>query len=68
MDVVCEGVSGLSHFRRTERACRYADCWNAEPLNGTWRAHKDDWPCLAGGEKELTVHCLGCYHQAVKTF
>jgi hypothetical protein len=22
----------------------------------------------AGGETELTVHCLGCYHQAVKTF
>jgi hypothetical protein len=22
----------------------------------------------AGGEAELTVHCLGCYHQAVKTF
>jgi hypothetical protein len=22
----------------------------------------------AGGEKALTVHCLGCYHQAVKTF
>ena len=21
----------------------------------------------AGGEKALTVHCLGCYHQAVKT-
>jgi hypothetical protein len=22
----------------------------------------------AGGETKLTVHCLGCYHQAVKTF
>jgi hypothetical protein len=22
----------------------------------------------AGGETALTVHCLGCYHQAVKTF
>lgn len=22
----------------------------------------------AGGEKAFTVHCLGCYHQAVKTF
>ena len=22
----------------------------------------------AGGEKALTAHCLGCYHQAVKTF
>jgi hypothetical protein len=21
-----------------------------------------------GGETALTVHCLGCYHQAVKTF
>jgi hypothetical protein len=21
-----------------------------------------------GGEMMLTVHCLGCYHQAVKTF
>ena len=22
----------------------------------------------AGGETVLTVHCLGCYHRAVKTF
>lgn len=22
----------------------------------------------AGGETKLTVHCLSCYHQAVKTF
>ena len=22
----------------------------------------------AGGETALTIHCLGCYHQAVKTF
>ena len=22
----------------------------------------------AGGETALTVHCLDCYHQAVKTF
>jgi hypothetical protein len=22
----------------------------------------------AGGEEALTVHCLDCYHQAVKTF
>ena len=22
----------------------------------------------AGGEKALTVHCLGCYHEGVKTF
>ena len=22
----------------------------------------------AGGETALTVHCLGCYHQAIKTF
>ena len=22
----------------------------------------------AGGEAALTLHCLGCYHQAVKTF
>jgi len=22
----------------------------------------------AGGETKLTIHCLGCYHEAVKTF
>ena len=35
---------------------------------GTGRAHKDYWYARVGGEKALTVHCLGCYHQAVKRF
>jgi hypothetical protein len=32
-----------------------------EPIKTIGRAR-------AGGETKLTVHCLGCYHQAVKTF
>ena len=42
--------------------------WPLFSAHGTWRAHKDDWPCSGGVEKALTVYCLGCYHQAVKTF
>jgi hypothetical protein len=38
--------------------------------HGAGRTHKDHWQRWAGGEKALTIHCLGvgCYHQAVKTF
>jgi hypothetical protein len=32
------------------------------------RAHEDIGHARVGGETKLTVHCLGCYHQAVKTF
>ena len=36
--------------------------------HGTRRAHKDYRSRKKGGETALTVHCLGCYHQAVKRF
>ena len=35
--------------------------------HGTWRAHKDHWSGKSGRETAVTG-CLGCYHQAVKTF
>jgi len=38
-------------YQAVPRACRYADCWNAEPLDVSRRAHKDRWPRKSGRRK-----------------
>ena len=38
------------------------------PSDGARRSTKTIGHARAGGETKLTIHCLGCYHQAIKTF
>ena len=49
-------------------AQRYAESNLAQVPAGMSRGTKTIAHARAGGETALTVHCLDCYHQAVKTF
>ena len=42
--------------------------WRYSPGMARGEPTKTIGHARAGGETALTVHCLGCYHQAVKTF
>jgi hypothetical protein len=48
-------------LRIAQPACYSPDMARGEPTKTIAHARR-------GGEKALTVHCLGCYHKAVKTF
>src|SRR3954453_3479086 len=72
---IARGHGMRDTWRRTtvERCFRRIDFDQAPnggyfPSDGARRSTKTIGHARAGGETKLTIHCLGCYHQAIKTF